>query len=85
MGLTTLSIVLGYNRSVTDQNMKVNFLFYFITFFLNIILKNPQTDTTYGWHGEMAGFTLMYSHLTDVLIEQSNNFPLSPGLIPIAR
>ena len=37
MGLTTLSIVLGYNRSVKDHNIKVTFCLSFN--FFNMILK----------------------------------------------
>ena len=38
---------------------------------------------TYGWNGRMSGFTLHYSHFTDVIEEHGHAFPLSPGLIPI--
>ena len=31
----------------------------------------------------MSGFTLHYSHFTDVIEEHGHAFPLSPGLIPI--
>ena len=41
------------------------------------------SDVTYGWNGRMSGFTLHYSHFTDVIEEHGHAFPLSPGLIPI--
>ena len=31
----------------------------------------------------MSGFTLYYSHFTDIVDQEGHNFPLSPGLIPI--
>ena len=40
---------------------------------------------TYGWNGRMSGFTLHYSHFTDVIEEHGHAFPLSPGLIPIGK
>ena len=35
------------------------------------------------WSGGMSGFTLYYSHFTDIVDQEGHNFPLSPGLIPI--
>ena len=52
---------------------------------LSLVMGFNSTDITYGWNGKMAGFTLMFSHFTDVLPEQGQSFPLSPGLIPIAK
>lgn len=52
---------------------------------LSIVIGYNETDGTYGWNGDMSGFTLMYSHFTDDWLEESHYFPLSPGLIPISR
>ena len=32
---------------------------------MSIIMGYNSSDTTYGWNGAMAGFTLHYSHFTD--------------------
>lgn len=52
---------------------------------LSIVLGFNESDGTYGWNGDMTGFTMMYSHFTDVWMQESHSFPLSPGLIPISR
>ena len=52
---------------------------------MSIIMGYNSSDTTYGWNGGMAGFTLHYSHFTDSIPEQGRAFPLSPGLIPIGE
>lgn len=50
---------------------------------MSLIIGYNASDVTYGWNGRMSGFTLHYSHFTDIVEEHGHAFPLSPGLIPI--
>ena len=52
---------------------------------LSLVIGFNESDGTYGWNADMSGYTLFYSHFTDDGQEESHYFPLSPGIIPIAR
>ena len=46
---------------------------------MSLIIGYNASDVTYGWNGRMSGFTLHYSHFTDIVEEHGHAFPLSPG------
>ena len=48
---------------------------------LSLVAGYNVTDSTYGWDG-MSGYTIHYSHFTDMIDEHSHQLPLSSGLIP---
>lgn len=42
-------------------------------------------DATYGWNGFTQGMTLYYSHVSDLVEDDTHSIPLSPGLTPVVR
>ena len=48
-----------------------------------LVIGYNKSDLTYGWDGKVGGFTLYFSHFTDMLIEPYNSIPLSQELSPI--
>ena len=76
-----MSMIIGYNASDITYGQGSSTSGEILSHFRLCI--DQKYELRESWSGGMSGFTLYYSHFTDIVDQEGHNFPLSPGLIPI--